>query len=231
MFEALVELFSDSFRKYIFIDADDTLWHDSKYFRVLRSELKNLYPSFETNKKLNEHLSNVGLGEREFAKAVESTAIEFGVNSERLKLLNTAIRDFLSHDIELLPNVEEALKKMSNYNLILLTKGVEGEQRDKLDRSDLANYFKKIIIVEQKTPTFFSVLLDHLKINGNEVIVIGNSIRHDIIPALNGGAAAIWLNHPENQYGSNEAVPGDLCHVDGWSPILKALESISSNSH
>jgi len=223
------EWFNQQSRSCIFIDADDTIWHDSKYFRIIRAELLRVGISKYFDEKgiisqLNDNLKLCGLGEKEYAKAVKKTALNIGLSAWNMKILQNAIDQFLCHNIEILSNVEETLAKMGKYKLKLLSKGSESEQKKKLSRSNLSEYFEEVIIVDRKDSTYFDRLVKRHALKANQIIVIGNSVRHDIIPAVSIGAAAIWLNHDYNEHGRNEPLPREACEVDSWAQISKVIE-------
>lgn len=227
----MIKWFKDQTRSRIFIDADDTIWHDSKYFRTLRSDLLHLcslcaQDGHSILQRLNENLMKCGLGETEFAKAINITAHELGISKINQDILNCSIELFLHHEIELISHAEEALGRMSKFHCILLTKGNEREQKEKLYRSKLEQYFDKVIIVARKDPEFFELLVQQMSLNANQIIVIGNSVRHDILPAVKIGAPAIWLNHPDNEHGRNEELPREACEVEGWKAIVNALDDV-----
>lgn len=230
--QSLNEIFSEKYRTTIFIDADDTLWLDNKYFEKLRFELMRICCSTGKNEKkvaqiFKDMLMQHGLGEKEYANAIKKTAKYIEINSENMKSLNFAINNFLCHDIEILPGVEDALALMSKYNRVLLTKGCEREQKEKLSRSELGQYFDNVIIVRRKDPSYFKKLIKQCELKATEIIAIGNSIRHDIIPATEAGTAAIWVNHSNNTHGRNDYLPPKVCEIDGWEPIVSVLRRTS----
>lgn len=228
-------MFNNPICTSIFVDADDTLWHDNKYFRTLKFELMRVCSLTGENEEkiiqiFNENLKGCGLGEKEFAKAIKMTALCIKISIENMEILENAIERFLCHDIEVLDYAEDALARMWKYRLFLLTKGCVREQNEKLRRSQLSEYFNEVIIVERKDPLYFEALIKQKKLNETEIIVIGNSIRHDILPAVKIGAAAIWLNHPNNEHGRNESLPKEACEVSSWAPLVKALEAGQENA-
>lgn len=210
---------------HFFVDADDTLWHDAKYFRFLKGELlkccsRSGISEEHVLRTLCEELKKVKMGERGFAAAIESTADRLDIDCPAKEALSARIDDFLRHDIELLPYCEPALQALSTYQLVLLTKGDTCEQRAKVARSGLNDYFSEIIVVRRKEPDTFLRLLAERHLVGADVVSVGNSIRHDVVPAVKVGAIAIWMDHPDNQYGRNDVLPAEAYRADSWLGIL-----------
>lgn len=213
---------------HAFIDADDTLWHDGKYFRALRQSFVEAcrsdsidIPTAEA--ALHEALTAVGLGEREFATAICCAAESLNLKPPAKHRLTNVAREFLGHPLELLPNVEAALELLLPVELLLLTKGIQAEQLAKLHRSGLQRFFSAIIVVDRKETSTLSDLLALRALSPGRVVSIGNSIRHDVIPAVTAGATAVWLDHADNNHGRNAALPPIAYRIEGWVPLTAAL--------
>lgn len=98
------------------------------------------------------------------------------------------------HPVELLDGVEEVLQKLAdNYRLIVLTKGDLLDQERKLEKSGLARYFHHVEVLSDKKEENYRNLLDHLEIDVNEFLMIGNSLKSDVLPLLNIGAKAVHI--------------------------------------
>ncbi len=127
---------------------------------------------------------------------VES-AIDISNNKVSTKTINDILnigKDMLNKPIELLNGVEEVLKILSKkYRLILATKGDLLDQERKLERSGLTDYFHHIEVLSDKKESNYSKLLNHLDINPEEFLMIGNSLKSDILPLVNIKAHAIHV--------------------------------------
>jgi putative hydrolase of the HAD superfamily len=100
----------------------------------------------------------------------------------------------LDKPVELLDGVEQVLKELSkNYRLILATKGDLLDQERKLEKSGLTDYFHHIEVMSDKQETNYSKLLSHLDINPSEFLMIGNSLKSDILPLVNLNSKAIHV--------------------------------------
>jgi FMN phosphatase YigB (HAD superfamily) len=169
-------------------------------------------------------------GEQRFVAALYSASkvLQFDV---RLALrLRASIRTFEQRQIQLLPGVKRALSVMK-IPKILLTKGRISEQGQKLQSSGLAYLFSDVVIVPSKNLASFRKTLRTFRIQGKHVISIGNSVLHDILPATQNSAQAIWLNHPENIHGRNAKVPRSVPEVKAWRKIPAMVRSIQRKNY
>lgn len=191
--------------KVIGFDADDTLWVNETYFRDAELEFAKLLSAYETANKIDqelfkkemENLPLYGYGIKGFVLSMVEMAIELSngdVSSETItKILNIG-KDMLNKPVELLDGVEDILKYLSKtYRLILVTKGDLLDQERKLEKSNLTSYFHHIEVLSDKQETNYSKLLNHLDINPSEFLMIGNSLKSDILPLINIGAKAIHV--------------------------------------
>ena len=102
------------------------------------------------------------------------------------------------HEIELLPGVAELLPQLaSRHNLILMTKGSQAEQADKLARSGLAEYFTAVEIVAEKNPEAYREVTHRNECAPHSTWMIGNSPKSDINPALAAGLHAVFIFHKD----------------------------------
>ncbi len=213
------------------IDADDTIWEDAAYFRALRSCLldscscKTQEDRDQALAILDSAVASTPPGEAGYADAVRDTAKQLGLTD--FKDLEKAIHEFLNHPVEVFPHVRECLALMSRYRCILLTKGSPSEQQRKLEQSGLTPFFSEVLVVEKKSKAIMQSLLADRGVRGESAIIIGNSIRHDILPAIENGARAIWVDQPNNFFGRNAEIPEGVCVVQGWNAIHSALLIVS----
>ncbi len=115
--------------------------------------------------------------------------------------------------MEILPGVEDVLKELwgsGKYTLVVATKGDLLDQQRKLDRSGLAKYFHHIEVMSNKDEAAFGRLLGHLGCCSEEFLMIGNSMKSDILPVLNIGGNAIYI--PFHSTWEHEKVEGDVQH-------------------
>ncbi|MDT0608493.1 HAD family hydrolase [Croceitalea rosinachiae] len=191
--------------KTIGFDADDTLWVNETYFRETEENFAELLESYETKNKIDQELFKMemknlelyGYGIKGFMLSMVESALELSNNKISpeaiLKILSLG-KNMISHPVELLDGVEEVLAKLQpKYRLIVLTKGDLLDQERKLEKSGLSKYFNHVEVLSDKKEKNYMNLLEHLEINTNEFLMVGNSLKSDVIPIVNIGAKAIHI--------------------------------------
>ncbi len=189
------------------LDADDTLWHHERHYQATQSLFSDLLKDHVDPHHVEErllaaerrNLAAYGFGIKGFTLSMLETAIEVTsgkVATATLKKILDAGRDMLFHPMELLPGVEQALVALHpHYRLVLITKGDLMDQEGKLARSGLGDWFHGVEVVSDKTPEIYTkVFLRHGAVPDHAVMV-GNSIKSDILPALAAGAYAVHVPH------------------------------------
>lgn len=189
------------------IDADDTLWQSEHFFKLTETYFKELLADhadpLELGAKLlateRRNLQFYGYGIKGFMLSMIDTAID--VTKGRVpadvirKILSTG-RDMLSHPVVPLPDVRETLELLSkDFRLVLITKGDLFDQERKLAASGLGELFHAIEIVSDKTSqTYIRIFNQHGK-GSTRAAMVGNSLKSDIVPALDAGSWAIFIPH------------------------------------
>lgn len=209
--------------KVIGFDADDTLWVNETYFRDAEAEFAKLLSGFETLNKIDQelfkmemkNLSVYGYGVKGFVLSMVEMALELSNNTVSnaviSKILNIG-KTMINQPVELLEGVEDVLKTLApHYKLIVATKGDLLDQERKLERSGLLDYFHHIEVLSDKKEANYSKLLNHLDIKPSEFLMIGNSLKSDILPLINLKAHAIhipfhttWLHEQVEEKATNE---------------------------
>jgi len=191
--------------KVIAFDADDTLFVNETYFREAEHQFAKLFTAFETKNKIEQELfkteiRNLGLygyGVKGFMLSMVECALDISNNNLNPTLLNNVLnigKEMLEKPIELLDGVEVVLKSLKGkYKLIVATKGDLLDQERKLEKSGLMQYFHHIEVMSDKKETDYKKLLSHLDIEANELLMIGNSLKSDILPLVAIGASAIHV--------------------------------------
>ena len=191
--------------KVIGFDADDTLWVNETYFRDAETEFAKLLSQFETPNKIDQELFKMemknlpvyGYGVKGFVLSMVEMAIELSNGTVSNKVISKILeigKDMINKDVELLDGVEEVLKKLSTkYKLIVATKGDLLDQERKLEKSGLLDYFHHIEVLSDKKDENYKNLLDHLEIDVKNFLMIGNSLKSDVLPLINIGAQAIHI--------------------------------------
>jgi len=191
--------------KVIAFDADDTLWVNEPYFRETEVEFAKLLSGFETKNKIDQelfkkeiaNLSLYGYGIKGFVLSMIECALElsnYTLSGKDIEKILYFGKEMLNHPIELLDDVEEVLKILSSkYRLILATKGDLVDQERKLEKSNLEKYFHHIEVMSEKKEEDYESILSHLDIKPSEFLMVGNSLKSDILPLVKIGASAIHV--------------------------------------
>jgi putative hydrolase of the HAD superfamily len=191
--------------KVIGFDADDTLWVNETYFREAEEEAGKLLSHYETLNKIDQELFKMeiknlptyGYGVKGFMLSMIELAIELSNGSVSNEIISKMLdigKNMIHKPIELLGGVENVLKTLSkDYKLIVATKGDLLDQERKLEKSGLIDYFHHIEVLSEKKEENYSKLLKHLDIQPSEFLMVGNSLKSDILPLVNIGSEAIHV--------------------------------------
>lgn len=191
--------------KVIGFDADDTLWVNEPFYQDVEKEfcqmMKLYLPEKVTSEELfrteMQNLEIYGYGAKGFILALIETALratEGKITSEEISRILDIGKTLLTMPIQLLDGVENVLQILQpQYKLILVTKGDLLDQERKLQKSGLIGYFHHIEIMSDKHENNYKKLLAHLDIKPEEFLMVGNSVKSDILPVTNIGAKAIHI--------------------------------------
>lgn len=187
------------------LDADDTLWQNETYFLETEQQLRLLLSPYVDPDVVSAELFRTescnmplyGYGVKAYILSVLETAIRITAGKVPASVLEKIIelgKKQLSHPVELLDGAEDTLNALvGTYKLILVTKGDLLDQEQKLKRSGLEHLFHHVEIMSNKTPNDYHQLLNHLDIQAEEFLMIGNSVRSDILPPLSLGSYAVHV--------------------------------------
>jgi putative hydrolase of the HAD superfamily len=208
------------------LDGDDTLWHNETRFQLTQVELKELLQRHVPDADVGKHLADVemknlgiyGYGVKAFTLSMIETAIELTQGEIPAADIEVILRwgqRMLMEPTELLPGVEEALRELSlRYDLLLITKGDLFDQESKLARSGLAGLFLGVEILSEKNVNSYRAVLTRRGIKPEEFVMVGNSLRSDVLPVLELGARAVHI--PYEVTWHHEEVPEESLPREGW---------------
>lgn len=191
--------------KVIAFDADDTLWVNETYFREAEKKFGELLSNYETENKIDqelfkleiENLDLYGYGIKGFMLSMVECALKlsnYTVPQSTIEKILDIGKDMLEKPIELLDGVEEVLESLhGKYKLIVATKGDLLDQERKLEKSGLLKYFHHIEVMSEKKVPDYEKLVNHLDIPAEELLMIGNSLKSDVLPLLDIGASAVHI--------------------------------------
>ena len=194
----------------LLIDADDTLWENNVYFEgAIAAFISYLdhheYTPAEVRLVLNaverETILSHGYGLTSFTRSLVTCFQRLSpepVTEEKAERILGFARSIAEQEIELLPGVAETLAELATrHRLILMTKGNQAEQADKLARSGLAGHFSAVEIVAEKDPPTYREVIARHELWPHTSWMIGNSPKSDINPALAAGLHAVFLFHKD----------------------------------
>lgn len=188
-------------------DADDTLWQNERFFRLTEQRFADLLrdhgdPAVIGSQLLEAERRNLaiyGFGIKGFTLSMIETAIEVtagNVPASVIQEILLAGREMLRHPVETLAGVPETLERLAGtYRLIMITKGDLFDQERKLAQSGLGDFFHAIEIVSGKQPVTYDRIFRQHGTGAAEAMMVGNSLKSDVIPALEAGAFGIFVPH------------------------------------
>jgi putative hydrolase of the HAD superfamily len=230
--------------KVIAFDADDTLWINEPYFRETEDEfcqlMENYLPQHTVARELLRiEIKNIplyGYGIKGFMLSMIETALTISNNTIDISAMEKILgygKALLARPIEIIEGVEAVLASLRNeYRLVVATKGDLLDQERKLRNSGIDHYFHHVEVMSDKQVADYSKLLRHLDIQPSEFLMIGNSLKSDILPVLELGAHAIhvpfhttWAHEHVDVHIDNPNFR-QLTRVAEVLPLLKVGEKI-----
>lgn len=233
--------------KLIAFDADDTLWHNETLYLEMQARFQGLLAGYASPTEIaaalleteRRNLPFFGYGLKSFILSMIETAVLLSAGQVRgediLKIVDFA-RQMTQAEVRLLENVRETLAELaSRYELVVITKGDLLDQQAKLERSGLRVYFRSFETVADKTPVQYELLFARFAVRPEEFLMVGNSLRSDILPVLALGGQAVYVPYPltwehervdelEGEKGYFELdnirdLPALLARLDAASPV------------
>ena len=210
--------------KVIAFDADDTLWVNEPYFRTAEKAfcelLKEYVPEEECNELLYkfemQNLPLYGYGIKPFVLSLIEAAITISKKQIPLEIVSEIIaigKEMLQMPVELIDGIEATLAHLSKkYLLVMATKGDLLDQERKLIKSGLEKYFHHIEVMSDKQPNNYQKLITHLDITPSQFLMIGNSLKSDVLPVLEIGSYAIHI--PFHTTWEHEKVEEEVMHCN-----------------
>lgn len=214
------------------LDADDTLWHNESIFRLTQDRFRAVMAEVAAADALDAKLAEVerrnlavyGYGVKGFTLSMIETAMEITEAKAPARIIADILaagREMLTHPVEPLPGVEAALADLAaDYRLVLITKGDLLHQEQKLAASGLGELFAAVEIVSEKDASTYSRVFARYGTGAGEAVMCGNSVRSDVLPALEAGAYAAHV--PYHLTWAHEMAETPIGH-----PRFAELASIS----
>ncbi|HCQ14027.1 HAD family hydrolase [Flavobacterium sp.] len=218
--------------KIIAFDADDTLWHNEPYFDEAQAKFCELFADYASKQEilqliLSHQVKNLplyGFGIKAFTLSMIDAALELTnhqISGQGIQKIIDIGRDLLQKPVELLPEVEDVLQQLKGkYKLVVSTKGDLKDQHRKLHDSGIGHYFHHIEVMSDKKELDYEKMLLRLDIKPEDFIMIGNSLKSDVLPVLNiGGHGYHIAYHTTWEY---EKIDFEIQHEN-----FKSLEKIT----
>lgn len=224
--------------KVIAFDADDTLWVNEPYFQATEKKFCGLMEEFLPHQDISRELLKIeianlalyGYGIKGYILSMIEAAFKISENTITIQAIEKIIgfgKDLLNEPIELLDDVKEVLGVLKDkYRIVVATKGDLLDQERKLKKSGLSAHFHHIEVMSEKGEDDYRKLIRHLDIPPSQFLMIGNSLKSDIIPVINIGGHAIHV--PYHTTWAHEHVETKLehenfRHVERLKDVLSAI--------
>lgn len=230
----------------IAFDADDTLWHNEQIFQDTQKFFYQILEPYGDQEVVHQKLSQVeksnlplfGYGVTGFIVSMIETALETSagqISPGKIQDIIDCGKQMLQSPLELLPDINSTLEKLvDSYNLILITKGDLMHQMNKLEISGLAEFFSIIEIVAEKNRFTYEKILQKHSITPSSLLMVGNSMRSDILPILEIGGSAVYIPYHVTSHVEmidNDKIPsGRFWQLESLSELPQLLTQIDSHS-
>lgn len=224
------------------LDADDTLWHNERFFALTQDHFAGLLRDHTDKDHLmtrllaaeRRNLPHYGFGIKGFTLSMIETAIEVTdgkVPACVIRELLDAGRDMLSHPVELLPDVETTLNALKHdFKLLLITKGDLLDQERKLAQSGLREFFDAVEIVSDKTPATYHDIFHRHGTGADQGLMAGNSMASDVTPMIAAGGWGVFVPHALTWEVEHAEPPRDISRfgqIDGLGKLVDFIHGIT----
>lgn len=221
-------------------DGDDTLWHSERYFVLTQERINELLAPWVDAERFDEallateraNLARFGYGVKGFLLSTIETAISLTEERVPAAVIHRILewgKELLDHPVELLDGVAETVGALAGaYRLVLITKGDLFHQETKVATSGLAEHFAAVEIVSEKDPATYERILQRLGVPAERFVMVGNSLRSDILPAVELGGRGVHVPYHVTWQLEEAELPDALTsrvrHLDriGQLPALLA---------
>lgn len=226
----------------IAFDADDTLWHTERIFISTKDKYKQLLADYQDGEWIERHLdetetrniTHFGYGIKGFTLSMIETACELTggrITGDKIQQIIGFAREMLAAPIDVLEGVAETIEALSkDYRLMVITKGDLLDQEAKLARSGLGDFFSAFEIVPRKDAKIYKYVMRRHGIRPEEFVMVGNSLKSDILPVLEADARAVFVPYEtewfhervtdEELIGKDFARLTNVSELPGWLKMI-----------
>jgi putative hydrolase of the HAD superfamily len=189
----------------IAFDADDTLWHNERYYTEAKDVFIKILKRYHDEEWIGErldktemqNLNRYGYGIKSFTLSMIETAIQLTegrINGNEIQEIISIAWEMLRQPIEVFPGVRETIETLkNNHKILLITKGDLFEQEAKIARSGLGDLFDGIEIVSEKNPAAYQEIVNRYQVKAENFLMIGNSLKSDVLPVVAIGGVGVHI--------------------------------------
>lgn len=225
--------------KVIAFDADDTLWVCEPIFRTMEAKVCELLSEYMDKEQLlkeilKNHIANLplyGYGIKGYILSLTETALKISAGQVPQEVIDRIIaygKEMLQEPVVLLQDVSEVLPRLKeHFRLMVITKGDLLDQQRKLEASGLLPYFNDIEIVSDKKTADYEKLFERHGIDPKEFMMVGNSLKSDILPVIELGAAGVhipyeitWEHEKVEDLDHSNPLLHEISHLEEIYPIV-----------
>jgi putative hydrolase of the HAD superfamily len=228
----------------IAFDADDTLWHNETLYRRARAKFEALMAPYCTPEDAAQWLDQMemrnlepfGYGIKPFILSMIETAVEIShgqIPAGEIQKIVDLAHEMVDADVELLDGVRETVSRLAGaYPLMLVTKGDPLDQERKLLKSGLGEYFRYVEIMWDKTKAKYAALFARYQVQPQHFLMVGNSLRSDILPVIELGGRAIYIPYRLTWGHENISIPDShvYCEIDNMWQLEEAIARMGSEA-
>ncbi len=226
-------------------DADDTLWQNQQFYDFTEIEFAKLLADHGDHAHISERLLEVerrnlqyyGFGIKGFTLSMIDTALEVTngtVSPKTIADIMALGREMTVHPVETLPHVHDTLEALAgDYRLVLITKGDLFDQERKLAASGLGDFFNAVEIVSDKKPHTYERIFERHGNGAGRAMMIGNSMKSDVIPALEAGSWGVFVPHERSWAMEHANAPDNharFCEVEHLGAVPSLVQKIAQAS-
>ena len=205
-------------------DADDTLWHNEDLFQDVQRQYEELLSPWADRTAVDDLLHEIqmsnlprfGYGVKSFTLSMIEAAVRISggeIDAGRITTIIGYAKRLLDRPVELIDGVEEVLDALGHHRLMVITKGDVHDQLSKVAASGLAERFWRVEVVADKDATVYGDLLERHGIDPARFVMVGNSLRSDVLPVMELGGTAVHIpyhvtwRHEDDHEGHGVEVP------------------------
>jgi putative hydrolase of the HAD superfamily len=232
--------------EWIGFDADDTLWHNETLFQLTQERFTELLSGYHRPEQIarrlyeteTRNLKDLGYGVKAFTLSMIETAVELTegrVSAREIGEILDMGRAMTRAPLQLLDHAEATVQQLGQrFPLLLITKGDIFDQESKIARSGLSRFFKGIEILTSKSAAAYAEVLSRYGIAPSSFLMVGNSLRSDVLPVLALGGRAVHVHYPlcwEHERVPAEEIAGrDFAAIASLAELPALLENLRSAS-